>query len=106
MRSCFRVPTYLFVGTLLITIAVGIFGLFSAAAPHQSFPCSSVARDRGCQLLATAEGFCQRLHGIDRVEAVSNGVKAFREPAVKNAQRALTVIIFLLACCWLAFPIW
>jgi amino acid transporter len=31
------------------------------------------------------------------VEAVSNGVKAFREPAVKNAQRTLTVIIFLLA---------
>jgi hypothetical protein len=31
------------------------------------------------------------------VEAVSNGVKAFREPGVKNAQRALTMIIFLLA---------
>jgi hypothetical protein len=31
------------------------------------------------------------------VEAVSNGVKAFREPAVKNAQRTLTVIIVLLA---------
>jgi hypothetical protein len=31
------------------------------------------------------------------VEAVSNGVKAFKEPTVKNAQRTLTVIIFLLA---------
>ena len=31
------------------------------------------------------------------MEAVSNGVKAFREPTVKNAQRTLTVIIFLLA---------
>jgi amino acid transporter len=31
------------------------------------------------------------------VEAVSNGVKAFREPAVRNAQRTLTVIIALLA---------
>ena len=31
------------------------------------------------------------------MEAVSNGVKAFREPAVKNARRTLTVIIFLLA---------
>jgi len=30
------------------------------------------------------------------VEAVSNGVRAFREPAVKTAQRALTVIIGLL----------
>ncbi len=31
------------------------------------------------------------------VEAVSNGVKAFREPTVPNAQRTLTVIIGLLA---------
>jgi hypothetical protein len=31
------------------------------------------------------------------VEAVSNGVRAFREPAVRNAQRTLTVIIALLA---------
>ena len=31
------------------------------------------------------------------VEAVSNGVKAFREPGVKKAQRTLTVIIFILA---------
>src|SRR5437870_3327928 len=39
-------------------------------------------------------GCCTALTGV---EAVSNGVKAFREPAVKNAQRTLTVIIFLLA---------
>jgi amino acid transporter len=31
------------------------------------------------------------------VEAVSNGVRAFREPTVRNAQRTLTVIIGLLA---------
>ncbi|MGB7434922.1 MAG: APC family permease, partial [Candidatus Acidiferrum sp.] len=31
------------------------------------------------------------------VEAVSNGVRAFRDPGVKTAQRTLTIIIFLLA---------
>ena len=31
------------------------------------------------------------------MEAVSNGVKAFREPAVDNARRTLSVIIFVLA---------
>jgi len=44
-------------------------------------------------LKAFANG-CTALTGV---EAVSNGVKAFREPAVKNAQRTLTVIIVLLA---------
>ena len=43
-------------------------------------------------LKAFASG-CTALTGV---EAVSNGVKAFRKPAVKNAQRTLTVIIFIL----------
>ena len=64
----FAVPTYLFVGTLLITIAVGIL----RACPERrasntvSSPWSSVAHDHSRQLLATTEGVCQRLHGIDR----------------------------------------
>jgi len=45
-------------------------------------------------LLKVFASGCTALTGV---EAVSNGVKAFREPAVKNAQRTLTVIIFLLA---------
>src|SRR5207237_7492851 len=45
-------------------------------------------------LLRVFASGCTALTGV---EAVSNGVKAFREPAVKNAQRTLTVIIFLLA---------
>jgi Amino acid permease len=44
-------------------------------------------------LKAFASG-CTALTGV---EAVSNGVMAFRKPAVKNAQRTLTAIIFLLA---------
>jgi amino acid transporter len=45
-------------------------------------------------LLKVFASGCTALTGV---EAVSNGVKAFREPAVKNARRTLTVIIFLLA---------
>src|SRR6266403_462015 len=45
-------------------------------------------------LLKVFSSGCTALTGV---EAVSNGVKAFREPAVKNAQRTLTIIIFLLA---------
>jgi hypothetical protein len=45
-------------------------------------------------LLKVFASGCTALTGV---EAVSNGVKAFKEPTVKNAQRTLTVIIFLLA---------
>ena len=95
----FAVPTYLFVGTLLITIMVGIVRvLLSGGHPTPVVPPApplpmTAAVSYWLLLKAFASG-CTALTGV---EAVSNGVKAFREPAVKNAQRTLTVIIFLLA---------
>jgi amino acid transporter len=97
--TAFAVPTYLFVGTLLLTIVVGaVRVLFSAGHPQPAFPLPppppvTAAVSYWLLLKVFASG-CTALTGV---EAVSNGVKAFREPTVKNAQRTLTVIIFLLA---------
>ena len=95
----FMVPTYLFVGTLLITLAGGLVraslsgGHPAPVAPLPPPPAMTEAVTLWLLLKVFASG-CTALTGV---EAVSNGVKAFREPAVKNAQRTLTVIIFLLA---------
>src|SRR6202158_505852 len=92
----FALPTYLFVGTLLITIVAGVLlsgGHPTPAAPLPPPPQMTEAVSYWLLLKVFASG-CTALTGV---EAVSNGVKAFREPAVKNAQRTLTVIIFLLA---------
>jgi amino acid transporter len=95
----FALPTYLFVGTLLITIGAGILRVVMSGGhptPVTALPAPPPmiqAVSYWLLLKAFASG-CTALTGV---EAVSNGVKAFREPAVKNAQRTLTVIIFLLA---------
>jgi amino acid transporter len=95
----FALPTYLFVGTLLITIVAGILRVLlsgghpTPVAPLPPPPQMTEAVGYWLLLKAFASG-CTALTGV---EAVSNGVKAFREPAVKNAQRTLTVIIALLA---------
>jgi amino acid transporter len=97
--TAFAAPTYLFVGTLLITIVTGVLRvLLSHGHPTPVFPLPppphmTVAVSYWLLLKVFASG-CTALTGV---EAVSNGVKAFREPTVKNAQRTLTVIIFLLA---------
>src|ERR1700738_721028 len=95
----FAVPTYLFVGTLLITIVAGIIRVLLSgghpppAVPFPPPPAMTEAVSYWLLLKVFASG-CTALTGV---EAVSNGVKAFREPAVKNAQKTLTVIIAILA---------
>jgi amino acid transporter len=97
--SAFAVPTYLFVGTLLITIVAGVLRVLlsggnpTPAVPLPPAPAMTEAVSFWLLLKVFASG-CTALTGV---EAVSNGVKAFRGPTVKNAQRTLTVIIFLLA---------
>jgi amino acid transporter len=97
--TAFAIPTYLFVGTILITIAAGIVRvLVSGGHPTPAValpapPPVTAAVSYWLLLKVFASG-CTALTGV---EAVSNGVKAFKEPTVKNAQRTLTVIIFLLA---------
>ena len=97
--SVFALPTYLFVGTILITIAAGIIHVVASgghptpAVALPPPPAITAAVSVWLLLKVFASG-CTALTGV---EAVSNGVKAFREPTVKNAQICLTVIIFLLA---------
>jgi amino acid transporter len=95
----FAIPTYLFVGTLLITIGAGIFRVvLSGGHPTPVTPLPAplpiTATVSYWLLLKAFASGCTALTGV---EAVSNGVKAFRRPAVKNAQRTLTVIIAILA---------
>src|ERR1700691_3976001 len=95
----FAIPTYLFVGTLLILIGGGVIQVVLSGghpAPASPLPVAgpATAAVSFWLLLKVFASGCTALTGV---EAVSNGVKAFREPGVKNAQRTLTAIIFLLA---------
>lgn len=97
--GAFAVPTYVFVGTLLITIAAGVFRAIASGghpmpvSPVPAPPATTATLTTWLLLKVFASG-CTALTGV---EAVSNGVKAFRDPGVVNAQRTLTVIIFVLA---------
>jgi amino acid transporter len=91
----FIAPTFLFVGSLLAMIAVGVFRSLASgghptpvvAPPHA--PSTHMAVTAWLLLQSFASG-CTAMTGV---EAVSNGVKAFREPATRNAKITLSVII-------------
>src|SRR5579863_996173 len=97
--AVFMIPTYLFIATLLGAIALGVVKTLMtgghpvpvASPPHLS--AGTTALSAWLLLQAFSSG-CTAMTGV---EAVSNGVKAFRNPVVKSAQRTLTAIIALLA---------
>ncbi len=94
----FMLPTYAFIAALLAMIAIGVFKVFAAGghphpviAPPAALP-ASTALSAWLLLKVFASG-CTAMTGV---EAVSNGVGAFREPTDRNAQRTLTIIVVLL----------
>jgi len=95
----FMIPTYLFTGTLLIVIAVGAWAAVQAAGhPQPATPMPAIPPATAVLswwlLLKVFSSGCTAMTGV---EAVSNGVMAFREPTRTNAKATLTIIIALLA---------
>jgi amino acid transporter len=95
----FLIPTYLFLGTLLWVILVGVVKtVFAGGHPSPVIAppppgAAVVAVASAWMMMQVFSNGCTAMTGV---EAVSNGVRAFRDPTVKNAQRTLTVIIGLL----------
>ena len=95
----FMLPTYLFIACLLGMIAIGIAKTvlsgghpIPVVAPPR-LPGATAAVSAWLLLRAFASG-CTAMTGV---EAVSNGVMAFRDPTDKCARQTLTVIIAILA---------
>ena len=96
--AIFLIPTYVFVACLLGMIAIGVAKVLLAGghpmpvvAPPKLGPATE-AMGVWLMLRAFSSG-CTAMTGV---EAVSNGVMAFRDPTYKYAQKTLTIIIGIL----------
>lgn len=96
--AIFMLPTFVFVGSLLFTIALGLVRAWMQGGhpvpivrPHPLE--TAIAPVTAWLLIQSFASGCTAMTGV---EAVSNGVMAFREPRVKNAKITLSVIIGIL----------
>jgi amino acid transporter len=95
----FALPTYLFIANMFVVLGLGVARAVASGghlkpvvAPHP-LPDPKETVTLWLLLRAFASG-CTAMTGV---EAVSNGVSAFKEPTVKNARRTLTLIVTILA---------
>jgi amino acid transporter len=96
----FAVPTYLFIVSLLAVLGLGVLKAILAGGRPEAVeaPAALPPAEAGVVVWwALMRSFASGCTAMTGVEAVSNGVSAFRQPCVDHARRTLTAIIVLLA---------
>ena len=92
----FAAPTYFFIASMLAMISVGAWRFFSGTLeplPHAAvLPATNLGMLGTFALLTAFSNGCTAMTGV---EAVSNGVPAFRPPESRNAAATLVVMAVL-----------
>ena len=93
----FAVPTYLFIASVMIMLGTGLYRMFvlgqDLAAPSSGYHVIVEQELKATPFLLIfllLRSFASGSAALTGVEAIANGVPAFREPKVKNAQITMT----------------
>ncbi|PIY59825.1 amino acid permease, partial [Candidatus Woesearchaeota archaeon CG_4_10_14_0_8_um_filter_47_5] len=95
----FSIPTYLFIATFFIMLGVGFFRYLTGSIPevsHESFVAVS-----GISLFLLLRAFSSGCAALTGVEAVSDGIPAFKKPESRNAATTLIIMAAILTTLFL-----
>jgi amino acid transporter len=93
--TAFAVPTYLFISSVFVMIVVGLVRTALGDAPVASSAAFTVEGEdlsRAAFILLLLRAFSSGCSALTGVEAVANGVPAFRRPKIRNAQATLALM--------------
>ncbi|MFG6503580.1 APC family permease [Microbacterium sp. P05] len=93
--AVFAIPTYLFIGSVAVMIVVGLARTVAGDAPIASsaqYAVQGESLTQAAMILLILRAFSSGCSALTGVEAVSNGVPAFRKPKVRNAQQTLSLM--------------
>ncbi|HLH10707.1 MAG TPA: APC family permease [Methylovirgula sp.] len=94
----FALPTYLFVASFVAILAIGIVkSVMAGGHPHPVIaPTQMPKATETASLWLLLRAFASGCTAMTGVEAVSNGMSAFREPRVAHGHRTLSAIVGIL----------
>ncbi len=93
----FMLPTYGFVATMFVLIVAGLWRGLSGQGPVETLPVHTEQAAVGAvSLFLILRAFSSGCAALTGIEAVGNGVQAFREPVGANAARVLMWLALLL----------
>jgi amino acid transporter len=89
----FSVPTYVYLASIAGLLAIGMFRLVTNTLPTYQVPAGwAVTAAEPLGLLLILRAFASGSVALTGVEAVSNGVPAFKPPEARNAQRVVVLM--------------
>lgn len=109
--ALFAPPTYLYIAALLLLIGVGCYRVFvEDLGPIPLDRLSDEARElaegsSALGLMMLLRAFSSGAVALSGVEAVSNGVPAFRRPEARNASMTLAIMATILGTCFLGVSV-
>ena len=104
--NIFAVPTYLFVGLALLIVGIGIYRISQGTATPP--PPQAQAAGFGTQALTLfllLKAFAGGSVALTGIEAIANGVPAFKPPESKNAANTMTTMAILLGILFVGITI-
>jgi amino acid transporter len=93
--TIFSIPTYLFLVSLSVMLAVGLFKV-STGTLHPTSPPPVLQIAQPVTLWLILRSFSAGAVAMSGTEAISNGVPAFQKPESKNASRTLIIMAAVL----------
>src|SRR5574341_1385826 len=105
--SIFAVPTYFFLGIMFLTLGVGAYRFLTGTLPEVTGVQMVESVGAPLTLFLILRAFSSGCTALTGIEAISNGVTAFKEPRSKNAATTLiwmssTLIVLFLGITFLA----
>lgn len=94
----FAIPTYFFIGIMYITIVVGLIRYFTGSLGLVQNPpeLTILAEPQALSLFLILKAFASGTASVTGVEAISDGITAFRQPRSKNAGTTLIFMALIL----------
>jgi amino acid transporter len=103
--NIFAIPTYAFVFLALLMVGIGLFHIATGQAHPIDTPNADVLTGGELSIFLLLKAFAGGSVALTGVEAIANGVPAFKPPEAKNAANTMTAMAILLAVLFIGITI-
>jgi amino acid transporter len=102
--NIFALPTYLFIGLALLMLGLGLARAMTGQLPSPPIPSQVAAPGaEALTLFLLLRAFAGGSVALTGVEAIANGVPAFKPPESRNAANTMTIMAILLGVLFVGF---